>query len=184
LCEKSGLVKLGHVAIDGTKIKANASKHKAMSYDRRGETEQRLKTEIDALLKQAADIDDAEDAQYGKGRRSDELPEELARRETRLAKLQKAKAELSKRRGRRRKRNAPRTKPNNRAAASYPIKMRNRRSPSPNRLFPLPRHSVTSPIQRAGSCQTAPTRQLCSGVQRADRSGRPNARRSDLAGQR
>jgi transposase len=94
LCEKAGLVKLGHVAIDGTKIKANASKHKAMSYDRMGETEQRLKTEIDALLKQAADIDDAEDAQYGKGRRGDELPEELARRETRLAKLQKAKAEL------------------------------------------------------------------------------------------
>src|SRR5664280_3713633 len=94
LCEKAGLVKLGHVAIDGTKIKANASKHKAMSYDRMGETEQRLKTEIDALLKQAADTDAAEDAQYGKGKRGDELPEELARRETRLAKLQKAKAEL------------------------------------------------------------------------------------------
>src|ERR1700723_893809 len=158
LCEKAGLVKLGHVAIDGTKIKANASKHKAMSYDRMGETEQRLKTEIDALLKQAADIDDAEDAQYGKGRRGDELPEELARRETRLAKLQKATRSWSKRCGRRRKRNAPWTKPNNRAAASYPIKMRNRRSQRPNRLFPLPRHSVTSPIQRAGSCPTAPTR--------------------------
>src|ERR1700721_867887 len=94
LCEKAGLVKLGHIAIDGTKIRANASKHKAMSYERMGETEQRLKTEIDALLKQAADIDDAEDGQYGKGRRGHELPEELARRETRLAKLQKAKAEL------------------------------------------------------------------------------------------
>src|SRR5487761_2757439 len=53
LCEKAGLVKLGHVAIDGTKIKANASKHKAMSYDRMGETEQRLKQEIADLLKQA-----------------------------------------------------------------------------------------------------------------------------------
>jgi murein DD-endopeptidase MepM/ murein hydrolase activator NlpD len=94
LCEKAGLVKLGHVAIDGTKIKANASKHKAMSYDRMGETEQRLKQEIDALLKQADETDAAEDAQYGKGKRGDELPDELARRESRLAKLQKAKAEL------------------------------------------------------------------------------------------
>ena len=94
LCEKAGLVKLGHVAIDGTKIKANASKHKAMSYDRMGETEQRLKQEIDALLKQADEADAAEDAQYGKGKRGDELPLELSRRETRLAKLQNAKAEL------------------------------------------------------------------------------------------
>ena len=69
LCEKAGLVKLGHVALDGTKIKANASKHKAMSYARMGETEQRLKQEIEALLKQAEATDAAEDAQYGKGRR-------------------------------------------------------------------------------------------------------------------
>ena len=96
LCEKAGLVKLGHVAIDGTKIKANASKHKAMSYDRMGETELRLKAEIDALLKQADDTDAAEDAQYGKGKRGDELPEELARRESRLKKIQEAKAELEK----------------------------------------------------------------------------------------
>jgi transposase len=94
LCEKAGLVKLGHVAIDGTKIKANASKHKAMSYARMGETEQRLKQEIEALLKQAEDVDAAEDAQYGKGRRGDELPAELARRESRLKKIAQAKAEL------------------------------------------------------------------------------------------
>ena len=94
LCEKAGLVKLGHVAIDGTKIKANASKHKAMSYDRMGETEQRLKQEIDALLKQADETDAAEDAQYGKDKRGDELPEELARRESRLKKIAAAKAEL------------------------------------------------------------------------------------------
>jgi transposase len=94
LCEKAGLVKLGHVAIDGTKIKANASKHKAQSYARMGETEQRLKAEIEALLKQAEDVDAAEDAQYGKGRRGDELPDELARRESRLQKLAQAKAEL------------------------------------------------------------------------------------------
>lgn len=94
LCAKAGLVKLGHVAIDGTKIKANASKHKAMSYDRMGETERRLKREIDALLQQAADVDAAEDALYGKDKRGDELPEELARREGRLKKIAQAKAEL------------------------------------------------------------------------------------------
>src|ERR1700692_3531787 len=94
LCEKAGLVKLGHVAIDGTKLKANASKHKAQSYARMGETEQRLKQEIEALLKQAEQTDAAEDAQYGKGKRGDELPEELARRESRLKKIQQAKAEL------------------------------------------------------------------------------------------
>src|ERR1035441_4793061 len=62
LCAKAGLVKLGHVAIDGTKIKANASKHKAMSYGRMSETEQRLQQEVEALLKQAEQTDAAEDA--------------------------------------------------------------------------------------------------------------------------
>jgi len=94
LCSKAGLVKLGHVAIDGTKIKANASKHKAQSYGRMGETEQRLKQEIEALLKQAEKTDAAEDVQYGKGKRGDELPDELARRKNRLKKIQQAKAEL------------------------------------------------------------------------------------------
>lgn len=94
LCAKAGLVKLGHVAIDGTKIKANASKHKAMSYKRMGETEARLKQEIDALLAAAEQADAGEDARYGKGKRGDELPEELARRESRLKKIQQAKAEL------------------------------------------------------------------------------------------
>lgn len=94
LCEKAGLVKLGHVAIDGTKIKANASKHKAMSYGHMGETEARLKQEIEVLLQQAEDADAAEDAQYGKGRRGNELPDELARRESRLKKIAQAKAEL------------------------------------------------------------------------------------------
>jgi transposase len=96
LCAKAGLVKLGHVAIDGTKIKANASKHKAMSYGRMSETEQRLKQEVEALLQQAEKTDAAEDALYGKGKRGDELPEELARRESRLKKIQQAKAELEK----------------------------------------------------------------------------------------
>ena len=94
LCQKAGLVKLGHVAIDGTKIKANASKHKAMSYERMNETEQRLRQEVEELLRRAEETDTAEDALYGKGKRGDELPEELARRESRLVKIREAKAAL------------------------------------------------------------------------------------------
>ena len=94
LCSEAGLVKLGHVSIDGTKIKANASKHKAMSYKRMTESEARLKAEIEALLHQAEETDAAEDAQFGKSRRGDELPDELSRRESRLKKLQEAKAAL------------------------------------------------------------------------------------------
>lgn len=93
LCEKAGLVRLGHVAIDGSKIKANASKHKAMSYKRMNETEARLKQEIEALLRQAEQTDASEDAHYGKGR-GDEIPAELARRESRLKKIREAKAAL------------------------------------------------------------------------------------------
>src|SRR5450631_3671703 len=84
LCEKAGLVKLGHVAIDGTKLKANASKHKAMSYDRMPEKEKQLREEVDKLLAQAAHADADEDAKYGKGKQENELPAELARQESRL----------------------------------------------------------------------------------------------------
>jgi transposase len=94
LCEKAGLVKLGHVAIDGTKLKANASKHKAMSYERMTEKEQQLREEVDKLLAQAAQADAEEDAKYGKGKQGDELPAELARRESRLKKIAEAKAVL------------------------------------------------------------------------------------------
>ncbi len=94
LCRQAGLVKLGHVALDGTKVLANASKHKAMSYGRMAEAERKLEQEVAALLAQAAQVDAAEDAQYGKGRRGDELPAELARRESRLAKIREAKAAL------------------------------------------------------------------------------------------
>ena len=94
LCSEAGLVKLGHVAIDGTKIKASASKHKAMSYKRMDETEARLKQEIDALLAVAEKTDAEEDAQHGKDRHGDELPVELQRRESRLQKIAEAKAAL------------------------------------------------------------------------------------------
>jgi transposase len=94
LCAEAGLVKLGHVSIDGTKIKANASKHKAMSYKHMNETEARLKQAIDALLATAENTDAEEDAQYGKDRHGDELPNELQRRESRLQKIREAKQAL------------------------------------------------------------------------------------------
>ena len=78
LCQKAGLVRLGHVALDGTKMKANASKHKAMSYRRMKEEEARLEGEVAELLKRAEAVDAEEDERYGKVRRGDELPKELA----------------------------------------------------------------------------------------------------------
>jgi transposase len=94
MCERAGLVKLGHVAIDGSKMRANASKHKAMSYERMCEKEQQLVAEVARLLKEAEEADAAEDGRYGKGLRGDELPAELARRESRLRKIREAKASL------------------------------------------------------------------------------------------
>jgi hypothetical protein len=94
LCQAAGLVKLGHVALDGTKVKAQASKHKALSYGRMAAAEQKRQEEMKALLEQAATVDRAEDAHYGQGQRGDELPAELARRESRLRKIREAKAAL------------------------------------------------------------------------------------------
>jgi transposase len=94
LCQKAGLVSLGHVALDGTKIRANASKHKAMSHERMLRSERQLEGEMRALLRKAEIIDAQEDGQYGKGKRGAELPEELQRRSSRLEWIRKAKAEL------------------------------------------------------------------------------------------
>jgi transposase len=94
LCQKAGLLKLGHVALDGTKIKANASKHKAMSYKRMKEEEARLETEVAALMKKAEAVDEEEDCRYGKDKRGDELPKELAFRESRLKKIREAREAL------------------------------------------------------------------------------------------
>ena len=94
LCQKAGLVKLGHVSIDGTKIKANASKHKAMSYQRMKAEEARLEAEVQELLRTAEAVDEEEDRSYGKNKRGDELPKELAFRESRLKKIREARAAL------------------------------------------------------------------------------------------
>ena len=94
LCQQAGLVKLGHVALDGTKVKANASKHKAMSYQRMKEKAAQLAAEVAELLRQAQAADDEEDRRYGKDKRGDELPQELAFRERRLEKIREAMAAL------------------------------------------------------------------------------------------
>jgi transposase len=91
LCAEAGLVKLGRVALDGTKLRASASKHKAMSHDRMGPRIEALEAEVRAILAEAEAADAAEDAEFGEDRRGDEVPAELARRETRLAKLRAAK---------------------------------------------------------------------------------------------
>ena len=90
ICRRAGLVKLGHISLDGTKIKANASKHKAMSYGRMQKEEKRLRQEIKEMLRQAEETDKMEDKKYGKDRRGDELPKELIRRESRLKKIEEA----------------------------------------------------------------------------------------------
>jgi len=93
-CQRAGLVQLGTIAVDGTKVRANASKHKAMSYGRMQTEVVRLEAEVQALLARAEQTDAAEDAQHGADRRGDELPAELARRTTRLQTIRTAMAAL------------------------------------------------------------------------------------------
>src|SRR5436309_791460 len=93
LCQAAGLVKLGHVALDGTKVQANASKHKAMSYARMTATEQQLEREVRALLDQAAQADAADDAQYGTGSAATSCRRSW-RRASQLAEIRAAKAVL------------------------------------------------------------------------------------------
>ena len=97
LAQEAGLVRMGTIAIDGTKVKANASKHKAMSYGRMQQEEKRLKEEIEKLTAQAESEDALEDSEYGEDRRGDELPEELQHRETRLQKIKEAKKRIEQR---------------------------------------------------------------------------------------
>jgi len=95
-CQSAGLVKLGHVAIDGTKMKANASKHKAMSYDRMNKDEARIAAEVEALLARAEAVDAAEDELYGVGQAPLDLPAELQRREDRVRKIREVREALKK----------------------------------------------------------------------------------------
>lgn len=94
LCEKAGLVKLGHIAIDGTKMLANASTHRSLPYKKLREREQYWESVVQALLAQAEKTDQREDEQFGKGRSGDALPEELAHAQSRIERIRRAKAEL------------------------------------------------------------------------------------------
>jgi transposase len=94
LCQAAGLVQLGHVALDGTKLKANASKHKAMSYGRMQTTEAELAATVQGWLQQAETLDARQDAEVGRDRRGDELPTWVADKQARLDKIRQAKAAL------------------------------------------------------------------------------------------
>lgn len=94
LCERAGMVKLGIIALDGSKIKANASKHKAMSYDWMQKREKELAEQVAQLIEQAQQADEQDDARYGRGRKAEDLPEELRFKEKRLEKIRQAKKEL------------------------------------------------------------------------------------------
>lgn len=94
---EAGAMRLGQVALDGTKVKANASKHKAMSYGRIEQTEQKIKQEVKEILAEAEALDAADDARYGSAHSGEELPAELQRRQSRLAKIREAKQALEQR---------------------------------------------------------------------------------------
>jgi transposase len=94
LCQAAGLVKLGHVAVDGTKLRANASRHKAMSYKHMVQQEPKLAAEVKGWMDQAAAADATEDAQHGADRRGDETPAWMADKQRRLARIRAAKAQL------------------------------------------------------------------------------------------
>ena len=94
VAREMGVVRFGTLSVDGTKVRANASKRKAMSYGRMKKEETRLKEEIQRLLARAGAADAEEDERYGEQMRGDELPAELERREKRLAAIQEAKARL------------------------------------------------------------------------------------------
>jgi transposase len=94
LCQAAGLVKLGHVAVDGTKLRANASRHKAMSYQHMVRQEPKLAAEVKSWLDQAEAADTAEDAQHGSTRRGDEMPDWMADKQRRLERIRAAKAQL------------------------------------------------------------------------------------------
>jgi transposase len=150
LCETAGLVKLGHVALDGTKIKANASKHKAMSYERMKKREAELKAEVARMLAAAEAADAEEDETFGKDKRGDEMPDWAGDKQKRLAKIQQARRRLRPMPGwRRRKSDASRPKKNSSARPKAARSRANRRRRHRTNL--IPSRNATSPIRKAAS---------------------------------
>ena len=149
LAGEMGMVKLGNLSTDGTKMGANASRHKAMSYGYMNKEIQRLEAEIEQLLKQAEQLDAEQDAALG-SRRGDELPDELKRREERLAKIREAKARLeAEARARRKTNNAAAT----RSKPSVKPKAASGGAKNPPRSTPRPRtkRKRTSPTPKRRS---------------------------------
>jgi len=142
LAQEAGLVKLGYVALDGTKIRANASKHKAMSYGRMTQEEARLSEEVRKMLERAEQVDAAEDARYGPDRSGDELPEELRRRESRLKRIREAKAALEAEARRKAQASGPLPDP------QHPRRGRPRRDPAQARPAARAQYNFTDPDSR------------------------------------
>ncbi len=160
LCRRAGLVRMGHVALDGTKMWANASKHKAMSYGRMVEKEAELEREVERLLKEAEAVDAAEDARYGKGVRGDEVPEELRHKQGRLAKIREAKLALEeeararaevKRRDQEEKRGGPGRRPAPPKEEPEAKTQRNFTDPD-SRIMKM---SATGSLEQSYNCQAA-----------------------------
>lgn len=150
LAAKAGLVTLGHVALDGTKIKANASRHKAMSYARMKKREAELEAEVERWLKAAEAADREEDKLYGGNRRGDEMPDWVADKQKRLEKIREARAALEAEaraaaEEEMRRREQPSRSARPRAARRAARRRRHRRR------SPRARRSATSPIRKAAS---------------------------------
>jgi hypothetical protein len=151
LAREAGALTVGRVAIDGSKIRANASKHKAMSYGRMVEKERQLAQEVHHWLTRAEATDVQEDAQHGRDRRGDELPEDLRRRETRLARIRDAKRILEERA----KAEAPATSPDAEAkpvapkgTAQYNFTDPDTEIRNSTRRPPLPREKLASNVTK------------------------------------
>jgi transposase len=150
LCEKAGLVKLGHVALDGTKIKANASKHKAMSYARMKRREAELEAEVDRWLKAAEAADREEDKLHGK-RRGDEMPYWVADKQKRLQKIREAKAALEAEAAAAAE-EATRRREQAEEARKAEGRKKNGKTPAPPKAEPEGKaRAATSPIRKAAS---------------------------------
>jgi len=149
LCQKAGLVKLGHVSLDGTKVRANASKHKAMSYGRMEKSAVELEAEVKRLLAEAEATDKAEEDRYGKDRHGDELPEELRFKQGRLARIKEAKEVLEREaRERAEQKRLEQDKKRQQREASEDHRGRPPKAPSER---PDGRPSITSRIRSRGS---------------------------------
>ena len=150
LCERAGLVKLGHVALDGTKIKANASKHKAMSYERMAKRAAELEAEVAGWMEAAVATDDGEDAAFGRDKSGEEMPDWVADKKKRTEKIREAKAELEAE-----ARAAAEAERKARAEAEKKREAEGRKKPgkpaAPPSEAPDPKAQRTSPIPRATS---------------------------------